>query len=113
MDHGFTPPEPLVLEGNLAEQWKKWKQELNFYLIATEKNDKSDAIRSSILLTCTGKKGREVYNTFTLATDHDKMKFTRIIEKMDEFCTARKILRSPGINFLLVAKEKVSPLMIS
>ena len=30
MDHGFPPPEPLVSEGNLAEQWKKWKQELNF-----------------------------------------------------------------------------------
>ena len=90
MDHGFTSPAPLVSQGNLAEQWKKWKQELNFYLIATEKNDKSDAIKSSILLTCIGKKGREVYNTFTFATDHDKMKFTKIIEKMDEFCTRRK-----------------------
>ena len=99
MDHGFTPPEPLVFEGNLAEQWKKWKQELNFYLIATEKNDKSDAIKSSILLTCIGKKGREVYNTFTFATDHDKMKFTKIIEKMDEFCTPCKNITFSRYNF--------------
>ena len=54
-------------------------------LIATEKNDKSDAIKSNILLTCIGKKGREVYNTLTFAIDHDKMKFTKIMEKMDEF----------------------------
>ena len=33
-------------------------------------------------LTCIGKKGREVYNTFTFATDHDKMRFTKIIKKI-------------------------------
>ena len=64
MDHGFSPPEPLVFEGNLTEQWKKWKQELNFYRIPNEKNDKSDAIKSSILLGCIGKKGREVYDIY-------------------------------------------------
>ena len=78
-----------MFEGNLAEQWKNWKQELNFCLIATNKNDKSDAIRSTILLTCIGKKGREVYNTFTFAADQDQMKFTKIIEKMAEICTPR------------------------
>ena len=45
MDHGFTPPEPLVFEGNFAEHWSS---RLNFCLIATEKNDKSDAIRLSM-----------------------------------------------------------------
>ena len=37
MDHGFTTPQPLLFEGHLEEQWRKWKQVLNFYLIATEK----------------------------------------------------------------------------
>ena len=111
MDHGFTPPEPLVFEGNLAEQWKKWKQELNFYLIATEKSDKSDAIKSNILLTCIGKKGREVYNTFTFATDRDKMKFIKDYRENGPVLYIIT-LRSPGINFLLVAKEKVSHLII-
>ena len=56
----FTPPEPLPFEGNIAEQWRKWKQELTLYT-AAEKDKKSDLVNSSILLTCIGKKGREIY----------------------------------------------------
>ena len=105
MDYGFTPPQPLVFEGNLAEQWKKWKQELNFHLIATETNDKSDAIKSNILLKCIGKKGREVYNTFTLQqikiTPRKNIAFSRYTfftcrqkegESFDDFVTNLKKL---------------------
>ena len=76
-----------------------------FHLSAAEKNDKSDAIKSSIL-TCVGKKGREVYNTFTFATDQDKMKFTKIIEKMDEFCTPRKNITFSRYKFFTCRQKE-------
>ena len=86
----FTPPEPLPSEGNIAEQWRKWKQELTLYITAAEKDKKSDLVKSSILLTCIGKKGREIYNTFTFNNIDDNMKFNLIIEKFDEYCSPRK-----------------------
>ena len=63
---GFNPPSPLIFEGNISEQWKRWKQELDFYLVATEKDSKGDKVKLSILLTCIGEQGREIYNTFVL-----------------------------------------------
>ena len=57
----FTTPEPLPFEGNIAEQWRKWKQELTLYITAAEKDKKSDLVKSSILLTCIGKKFKVMY----------------------------------------------------
>lgn len=46
----FRPPEPLVFEGNLSEQWDRWKQQLELYLMATESTEKAQAIDPNINL---------------------------------------------------------------
>ena len=86
----FTPPGQMQFEGNLREHWKNWKQELDFYLQATEKDQKSNKVKSSILLTCIGPLGREIYNTFTFEEDEDAMNFDVLIKKFDEHCLLRK-----------------------
>ena len=43
------PPDALNFEGNLAESQRGWKQEMTLYLIATEKNAKSNKVKTSIL----------------------------------------------------------------
>ena len=58
-------PSPLIFDGNVAEQWKMWRQELELYLTETESDEKDDKVKTSILLTCIGETGREIYNTFT------------------------------------------------
>ena len=63
---GFNPPDTLSFESdNLSANWKRWKQDFNFYLAATEKDSKGDKVKSSILLHCIGHKGREIYDTFS------------------------------------------------
>ena len=58
-------PKPLNFhQENLADAWKKWRNELKLYLAATESDTKSDKVQSSILLTCIGQRGREIYDTF-------------------------------------------------
>ena len=94
MDH-FTPPELLLFQGNISEQWQKSKQELTLYLTAIEKDRKSDQARSSILLTCSGKKGHEIYNTFTFNSEEDKMKY-------------EMIKHSNNTSSSLVTKKKIS-----
>lgn len=86
----FRPPEPLVFEGNISEQWDRWKQQFELYITATESDAKSDNIKTSIFLTCIGKQGLEIYNTFRFANDSDKMKLKPVMEKFEAYCKPRK-----------------------
>ena len=43
----------------------------------------------SILLTCIGKQGREIYNTFQFE-DGEKMKFKVVVQKFQDYCSPRK-----------------------
>ena len=88
----FSPPQPLSFEGNVSNNWRVWKQELTLYLDATESSTESDKVKASIFLTCIGKKGREIYNTFTFDSDGDNMKLDKIIEKFEGYCAPRKNL---------------------
>jgi hypothetical protein len=82
----FRPPEPLVFEGNISEQWDRWKQQFELYITATESDAKSDYIKTSLFLTCIGKEGLEIYNTFTFANDSDIMKLKPVMEKFEAYC---------------------------
>ena len=88
---GFNPPDTLLFESdNLSANWKRYTQDLKFYLAATEKDSKGDKVKSSILLHCVGHKGREIYNTFIFEPTEHSMIFTKIIEKFDEYCIPSK-----------------------
>ena len=82
----FRPPEPLVFEGNISEQWDRWKQQFLLYITATESDEKPDNIKTSIFLTCIGKQGLEIYNTFVFADDGDKMKLKPVMEMFEAYC---------------------------
>ncbi|KFM68019.1 hypothetical protein X975_02455, partial [Stegodyphus mimosarum] len=78
MSHGvrnkmdFRPPAPLTFSvGNVKE---KWKQELENYLLATEKDAKPDKTKIAILLNLLGTKGLEIYNTFRFEPPENKEK---------------------------------------
>ena len=86
----FTPPGSLNFDGNLAENCRKWRQEFEFYIVATDSDAKSEKVQTSILLTCVGQKGRDVYNTFAFATDEDKLRLKPVLEKFTEDCQPRK-----------------------
>ena len=83
----LNPPQSLNFnQDNLSQAWKRWKSEFDFFMIATESESKSEKIKSSILLTCIGEKGREIYSTFTFDEEDDKMKLQKILEKFDTYC---------------------------
>ena len=86
---GLAAPSPFTFEGNVAESWKMWQKSLEFYLCATEADSKSDKVKTSILLTCIGEKGREIYETFEFENTGDKMKFKPVLKKFEEYCNPR------------------------
>ena len=86
----LRPPPPFSFEGNLSHAWKVWEKHFNFFLTATESDSKSDKVKTSILLTCIGSKGREIYETFAFAEEGDKLKLKPVLEKFTEYCNPRK-----------------------
>ena len=85
----LAAPSPFTSEGSLSEKWKTWKSGFDFYMCATESDQKSDKIKPSILLTCIGERGREIYETFDFANAADKLKLDPILQKFESYCNPR------------------------
>ncbi|XP_070550519.1 uncharacterized protein [Ptychodera flava] len=86
----FRPPEPLKLEGNLSENWRRWKQRFQLYMEASEANEKPEKNQCSIFLHVVGDEALEAYNTFTFTNAADKEKIQVLYEKFEEYCSPRK-----------------------
>ena len=56
----FNLPDPLTFDGNIKEYWKRSKQEIELYLVATEYDKKENKVKSSILLSYIGAQGRYI-----------------------------------------------------
>ena len=61
----------------------------NFYLVATESDAKSDKIKTSMLLTCIGERGREIYETFEFPTAGDSLRLNAVLYQFDAYCYPR------------------------
>ena len=93
----FEAPKSLLFESNnLLGEWKKWKKHFEFYLAATEADTKSDKIKSSILLSCIGEKGREIFETFEFPAKENEadpdpsMLLANVLAKFEGYCNPRK-----------------------
>ena len=87
----LIPPEQLNLDsGNLAENWRQWRQRFEVFSLASGLSEKSEAVRSATLLHVAGPKALEVYNAFTWETEGDDKKVNKILEKFQTYCKPRK-----------------------
>ena len=87
----LKPPEPLRIDGNLVENWKKWWQRFELYLTATGISDKDNKIKTSTFLHVTGQEALDIYNTFKFETAGDELKLDKVKEKFKNYCTQDKI----------------------
>lgn len=62
----FKPPSPLILTGNIAENWQRWEQRFSLYMTATGADEKDESVKIAILLHTIGEEALEVYNTLTI-----------------------------------------------
>ena len=86
----LTPPEALNLDGNIADNWRRWKQRYEIFALASGLSGKEPKIQAATFLHVAGTEALKVYNTFTWETDDDKSKVNKITEKFDEYCNPRK-----------------------
>ena len=86
----FNPPTALSLDGNVAENWNKFKKEFKFFMTATESNDKPEDVKTSRLLSCIGEKARDIYYTFQFENDDDSVTLEPVMAKFDEYLSPKK-----------------------
>ena len=77
----LQPPSALALTGNLAENWRRFKQQFQIYEVASGLTRKDGKVRAMTLLHVVGPKALEVYNTFQWASDSDENKVDKVIEQ--------------------------------
>jgi hypothetical protein len=82
----LAAPKTISFSGNVAENWKRWKQQFRNYLTATEKDSKPDKLQVCTLLHCMGEDALDIFNTFKLNED---AKLNDVIEKFDAYCNPR------------------------
>ena len=70
-----TKPGPLVLDAQASENWRKFLMWFEIYLIATEKNKKSDVLKVNLLLHCAGPEAIEEYSHFVYNEGESKDRF--------------------------------------
>lgn len=81
--------EELKLDGNLCENWRRFKRNYDIFSAAAEVDGKDDKIKINTLLNAVGPEAVEVFDTFEL-TDQERASYDRVIEKFAEFCKPRK-----------------------
>lgn len=84
----LSPPKSLNLNGDLAVNWKKWKQSLELYMIASGANDREERVKVALLLHIIGEEALDLYNTFDL-TEQEKNSYAAILQKFENYCVPR------------------------
>lgn len=79
-------PDPLVFEGNMKENWKRWRQKFEIYLVATSFDEKEEKRQVAILLHLIGDEALEVFNTFDL-DDAKKKQMKEVMKAFEDFFT--------------------------
>lgn len=86
----LPPPSTLSLEGNLKENWRRFSQAFEIYLIASGINEKSEKVKTNTLLHLVGQDAVEIYNTFEFEEAGDKSKLKPVLDKFEQYCNPRK-----------------------
>jgi hypothetical protein len=86
----FVVPKKLVLQGNLSENWKRFHQAFNIYMLAAGYVDLSSERQVAILLNIIGEEAVEVHGTFTYENENDQKDIKKVIEKFQLYCNPKK-----------------------
>jgi hypothetical protein len=83
---GITPPKALdITHGNIAENWKNYKQVWHNYAIITNLKAQTEQYRVALFLHCIGPEALKVYNGMQFADETERNTLASIHKKFDEF----------------------------
>ncbi len=82
---------PLILSGNIAENWRRWEQRFSLYMTATGADEKDENVKIAILLHTIGEEALEVYNTLTIDyEDEENRTMQEILHSFKQYYRPQK-----------------------
>lgn len=102
-------PKPMLLEGNIPENFRKFKQQLLIYLTATGLSEKSEEQRVAILLNIIGEECLEIFNNFTL-TEEERKNFDKVLSEFEKYMLPKKNLMYERFVFYTRGQEDKEPI---
>ena len=97
---GKGPGEMNFGATNVAETWRKWRQNMQFYINATM-SKKTEKEKYSFFLFSIGEAGREIFNTWIWPkvvndegepTDEDDITIAALFKKFEDYCKPKRNL---------------------
>jgi hypothetical protein len=86
----YKAPTELVLAGNVAENWRKFRQKFEIFLKASGSEKDKEEVKVSKLLNLVGDDALDVYNTFRFAEEADKNNLGKVLAEFEAYCSPRK-----------------------
>ena len=106
-----SPPSLSFTSGNLAEQWRRWKQQFGVYYTATELVKKEARTRVAILLHCAGPEAQDIHSNFVFSeADGGQVTITVCSKSSKSIASSGKMRCSSGKSFGSLTNMKVKPL---
>ncbi|PFX13399.1 hypothetical protein AWC38_SpisGene22515 [Stylophora pistillata] len=87
---GNVPVPPKIeLSGNIANNWKQWKQVWSDYELVTRLNDQTDEYRVAAFITCIGPKALTIHNGLPFQSEDEKKNLAKIVELWESYCLGK------------------------
>uniref|UniRef100_A0A8D8QRL7 Peptidase A2 domain-containing protein n=1 Tax=Cacopsylla melanoneura TaxID=428564 RepID=A0A8D8QRL7_9HEMI len=84
----YNRPEPLnVTDGNIVETFKRFRQEIEIYFLATETSEKPANVQVARLLNLLGSDALRLYNTFP---KEDNPTVKKILDQFEKYCAPKR-----------------------
>ena len=93
MAASFNIPAPALLDmssSNLVENWKKIKQRIENFELATGITSNWDDQRVATFLSVIGQEAVDTYNTFVWPEAEDGKKIDKVKEMFETFCAGKE-----------------------
>ena len=80
----ISPPSPLVVDVNTADNWKMWRQTWENYCIIAGLGTQPEDYKCALLLHSIGTDALGIYNGFKFTEGEDRNKMADIITKFEQ-----------------------------
>lgn len=83
--------EELVLDGNMSENWRRFKRNYNIFAKAAKVDTENDEIKVATFLNAVGPRAVDLFDSFTM-TDANRAIYAMVVAAFETYCNPRKNL---------------------
>jgi hypothetical protein len=105
-----VPKQLSLREGNVAENWRKFRSSWNNFDIAAGYSKKDEAVRVALLLSVIEEESVELFETFKWSDPANKAKILPVLDKFEAYCKPKASELFETYRFLSRKQEQGEPI---